>query len=230
MVDTRQLAEIVQTGDLVVICNPNNPTGQLVDRNNLIALSERIRDVGASLLIDEAFMDFVVPEQSLLEEVKQNSSLFVLRSLTKIFAIPGLRLGYLVANSNMIKLLTEVLPPWRVNIIAQEAGLASLADQQYLNSTLELISSQKEYLYHGLKSIPGLYPFHPKANFILIDASESGLTGKEIQSLLGPRGILIRQCDNFSGLGPNYFRVAVRTERENKILINNLKGFITPSR
>lgn len=171
-------------------------------------------------------MDFVFPEHSLLSEVMENPCLLVLRSLTKFYAIPGLRLGYLAASPELIVQLTRVLPPWRVNVMAQEVGMSSLTDGKYAQRTLDLINRQREFLYLELKKICGLYPFKPQANFILVDSSESSFSATKIQEYLGPKGILIRICDNFIGLGPNYFRVAVRNERENKILLDQLSRVI----
>lgn len=221
-----KIAPLLQAGDLLIICNPNNPTGQLVEQQQLSALIKRAGQVGAGLLIDEAFMDFVRPEQSLLQEVQSYPFLFVLRSLTKFFAIPGLRLGYLVAPQQVVEQLYNVLPPWRVNLLAQVAGLASLQDKAYMDETLELIGDQKAMLYSGLAAIKGLEPLPPTANFILVDCRASGITAREFQNHLGPRGILIRLCDNFPGLDDYYFRVAIRNAKENLLLIKNLQEYI----
>jgi len=221
-----ELAQLLQPRDLMILCNPNNPTGCLVERHKLDPLVRGAGEVGAWLMVDEAFMDFVRPQQSLLPHVPANPFLVVLRSLTKFFAIPGLRLGYLAAAPEIIRDLTAVLPPWRVNVPAQVAGLASLQDEEYIERTLQLINLQRLFLTAGLAAIPGLKPLPAAANFILVDCSESGLTAAQIQSCLGPKGILIRQCDNFAGLDGNYFRVAVRCQEENGILLHHLREII----
>lgn len=221
------LVELLQPGDLMVLCNPNNPTGQLIERNRLNPLVKRAREVGAWLMMDEAFMDFVLPEQSLLPELAANPSLLILRSLTKFYALPGLRLGYLAAAPEMIEKLSKALPPWRVNMLAQVAGVVSLQDRAYREKTFELINSQRSFLTAGLTAIPGLKPFPPAANFILVDCSGSGYTAGQIQDFLGPKGILIRLCDNFAGLDRGYFRVAVRCQEENAVLLHFLREIIT---
>lgn len=220
------IAPVMQAGDLLIICNPNNPTGQLVEQQQLRSLMRRAGQVGASLLVDEAFMDFVRPEQSLLQEVQTCPYLIVLRSLTKFFAIPGLRLGYLVAQQQLIEQLYAALPPWRVNLLAQVAGVASLRDKAYTAKTLELVRNQRVMLFTGLSAIDGLTPLPPTANFILVNCRASGITAREFQTYLGPRGILIRICDNFAGLDDYYFRVAVRNEKENLLLIKYLQAYI----
>jgi len=225
--DVEQLGRLLQPGDLIIICNPNNPTGQLVQANELKSLLQRARELGAWLTVDEAFMDFVQPEQSLLANVTGNHNLLVLRSLTKFYAIPGLRLGYLAAATALIEKFTAILPPWRVNTLAQLAGLASLADRQYRERTLALLNVQRQFLTSGLARVPGLRPLISAANFILVDCSKSGCTGSELQNYLGPKGLLIRLCHNFAGLGNSYFRVAVRSEEENKLLLQHLRDFMS---
>ncbi|ABO51205.1 L-threonine O-3-phosphate decarboxylase [Desulforamulus reducens MI-1] len=224
--DIEAVGQQLKPGDLAIVCNPNNPTGQLVSRQHLKSLAARVQAIGADLLVDEAFMDFVSPEQSLLQEIPYNSHLYVLRSLTKFFAIPGLRLGYLATSPDVIETLISVLPPWRVNLMAQAAGVASLRDKQYGARTLEQMNRLRPLLAESLASIPGLRPLSPTANFILVDCRESGYSAKEIQNFLGPKGILIRQCENFVGLDGYFFRVAVRSEEDNERLLQALRELL----
>lgn len=216
----------LKPGDLVILCNPNNPTGQLVAKEQVKILLDLAQTSGASFLLDEAFMDFVSPEQSLLPELPANSHLYILRSLTKFFALPGLRLGYLAASPGTIEALTAVLPPWRVNLMAQAAGVASLRDKQYCANTLAQMNRLRPLLVEGLRSIPGLRPFWPTANFILVDCRESGYTAEELQNYLGPKGILIRRCENYIGLDKYYFRVAIRSEEDNARLLLALRDLL----
>lgn len=218
--------EKLRAGDLLILCNPNNPTGQLLPEDQLRALLHRVGEVGALLLVDEAFMDFVLPPCSLLKNVPQHPHLLVLRSLTKFFALPGLRLGYLAASPSLVQQVQGVLPPWRVNRLAQVAGCASLQDQAYIEHTLQFMEQQKEWLYQELKNLPGLAPLPPAANFILVDCRGSHRKAQEIQDFLGPRGVLIRLCHNFSGLDDYYFRVAVRSPQENRRLLQNLQQLL----
>lgn len=224
--DPKELASLLQPGDLLVLCNPNNPTGQLVTKDQMLYLLKKAAEAGAYLLVDEAFMDFVQPEQTLLPEVPHNSVLFVLRSLTKFFAMPGLRLGYLAGPPEIIKSLYNILPPWRVNLMAQVAGLASIEDSAYIEETISLIKVQKRELIKGLSAIAGLKPLPPAANFILVNCRESGFTAGELAGYLGPRGILIRNCGNFTGLDQYFFRLAVRKEEENQVLLSALRELI----
>ena len=221
-----KLYPLLEPGDLLVICNPNNPTGQLISRVELRGLLEQAKEKATWVLLDEAFMDFVQPQQSLLEELSLYPNLIIVRSLTKIYALPGLRLGYLAAPPQMIKKLYQTLPPWRVNVLAQAAGLASLQDQAYFNQTLALVNRQKEFMRKALEAMPGLTPLPAAANFLLVDCRDSGFTAAAIKEYLAPRGILLRLCHNFEGLDEYYFRVAVRTEGENLCLLQNLQQFL----
>lgn len=222
-----KLYSLLQPEDLLIICNPNNPTGQLIKKDELRDLLDYTKARGTWVMLDEAFMDFVQPQQSLLEEMSAYPNLIIVRSLTKIFALPGLRLGYLAAAPQIINKLANSLPPWRVNVLAQAAGLASLQDQAYLNQTLALVNQQRQYLGNGLGAIPGLRPLPAAANFILVDCRDTGYTATAIKDYLAPQGILLRLCHDFQGLNEHYFRVAVRTEEENIKLLKNLQRFLS---
>lgn len=217
------IEKILQPGDALFICNPNNPTGSIVSRHNLLKLAVRARQVGATIVVDEAFMDFVEESETILPEGLDNPALVVVGSLTKFFALPGLRLGYLAAGESILAKVSKQLPPWRVNTLAQMAGEASLEDWTYIMTTLALINREKDFLFHRLKNLPGLIPYPPHANFILIDCWNSGKTAKEISAKLESKGILIRIADNFEGLNQFYFRVAVRQRNENLQLLQGLR-------
>lgn len=221
-----QLYSLLEPEDLLIICNPNNPTGQLVSKDMLLVLVNQAKAKGAWVMLDEAFMDFVYPQQSLLRELSAYPNLIIVRSLTKIYALPGLRLGYLAAAPRIIDELYKNLPPWRVNVLAQVAGLASLQDQIYLSQTLALVNQQRQYLIDGFNAIPGLKALPAAANFILVDCRQAGCTAAAIRDYLAPRGILVRLCDNFQGLDKYFFRVAVRNQEQNHILLTELQQFI----
>lgn len=223
VLDIAGFTQQIKANDLVIICNPNNPTGNLMTREDLLTILDYINDSESWFVVDEAFMDFVDSPQTLIGYLRGNPRLIVLRSLTKFYAIPGLRLGYLAAAPEIVNKLYEALPPWRVNSLAQVAAMAGLADYNYHIETRDLIKSQKESLFQSLKNIPGLYPYYPQANFILVRCDYNV---PDLQAYLGKNGILIRNCANFPGLGDNYFRVAVRTEEENRVLIKHLLYFM----
>jgi threonine-phosphate decarboxylase len=208
---------------MVFLCNPNNPTGQLTRREDIIEL---VNDNPKRLIvIDEAFMDFVEDDEkySVIRDAPLMDNLIVVRSLTKFYGFPGLRLGYLVANESIVNKLMRYKEPWTVNTIAQVAGMAAINDEEFAVNTRQYVSGEKAFLYDGLAMINGIQPFKPTVNFILVRIEDSGITSSEIQNLLLKSNILIRDCSNFVGLDENYFRVAVKTREENRKLLSALK-------
>lgn len=221
------IKRIVKQGDVIFVCNPNNPTGSLVSREDLFSLASWANKINAVLVVDEAFMDFLAHRESALPWVLDNPNLVVVGSLTKFFALPGLRLGYLAASSYLIEDVSKQLPPWRVNVMAQMAGVASFKDTDYIANTLKLMHTEKEFLYQELKNINGLTPYPPNANFILIDGWKTGKTSAYLCEQLGKQGILIRDASNFEGLNQFYFRIAVRLREENQLLVQKIKLILT---
>ena len=208
---------------MVFLCNPNNPTGQLTRKEDIIEL---VNDNPKRLIvIDEAFMDFVEDDEkySVIKDAPLMDNLIVVRSLTKFYGFPGLRLGYLVANETIVNKLMRYKEPWTVNTIAQVAGMAAINDEEFAANTRQYVSGEKDFLYDGLTMIKGIQPFKPTVNFILVRIEDRGITSSEVQNLLLKNNILIRNCSNFVGLDEKYFRVAVKTREENQKLLSALK-------
>jgi len=208
---------------MIFLCNPNNPTGQLTRKEDIIEL---VNDNPKRLIvIDEAFMDFVDDDEkySVIKDAPLLENLIVVRSLTKFYGFPGLRLGYLVTNESIANKLMRYKEPWTVNTIAQVAGMAAINDKGFAVNTRQYVSGEKTFLYGGLRIIKGIQPFQPTVNFILVRIDDVGITSSEIQNLLLKKNILIRNCSNFVGLDEKYFRVAVKTRQDNQKLLNALE-------
>jgi threonine-phosphate decarboxylase len=209
--------------DALYLCNPNNPTGILTEREDLLRVLSRAEREKVWFILDEAFIDFI-PGESLLREAARSSRLVVLRSMTKFYALPGLRSGYLVSNPGVIEKLSRVKEPWAVNALAQIAAVESLRDPVYAERTLAYVRQEREALTLGLQGIPGFIPYPSSANYLLIQLHPSlNLTAAELRQTLIPRGILIRDCQSFHHLGPYFFRVAVRSRSENQALLKALR-------
>jgi threonine-phosphate decarboxylase len=193
---------------LVFLCNPNNPTGDALTRTEVLEIAARVREADAALMVDEAFADFT-PEASIVADVGQE--LYVARSLTKFFAIPGLRLGCLVCQR--AARAQEFQPSWSVNAVAAAAGAVALRDWGFVEASVAAVARLREELFEALEALPGLVPFPGAANFLLV-RGPVGLT-----ETLSRRGVLVRGCEPFPGLGPGYFRVAVRSAAENERLL-----------
>jgi len=206
--------------DLVFLCNPNNPTGYLVPVDEVVDLWKRCRSAGAGLVMDEAFMDFAGPEQSILS-FGTADGLYVLRSFTKSHALAGLRLGCLVAETGFASRMRSLMPPWNVNSFALAAGGASLNDWEYMPRSRNANNAARSRLFSDLDGIEGIEPLPSETNFLLCRLEESDSV--ELADDLGRQGILIRDCRSFPGLGDRYIRVAVRSERDNYQLVSAVR-------
>jgi threonine-phosphate decarboxylase len=197
---------------LVFLCNPNNPTGDTLTRAEILEVAERVRERNAALVVDEAFADFA-SEAGVAAEVGEG--LCVARSFTKFFAIPGLRLGCLVCER--AGRVRELQPSWSVNAVAAAAGIAAVGDQNFVATSAAEVARLREELFGALEALPGLTPFPSAANFLLV-RGPAGLPER-----LARRGVLVRGCEPFLGLGPGYFRVAVRRPAESERLVAALR-------
>ncbi|MEG0254161.1 MAG: threonine-phosphate decarboxylase CobD [Vagococcus sp.] len=212
----------VETVDAICLCNPNNPTGTLIEKADMIKLVDYCKVNKIKLIVDEAFMDFVSEEQSLSSELKNYSELFILRSLTKIFAIPGLRLGYLLTdNKEVLEKLEKRAVPWRINCFADLAGRESLKDREYLIKTLLFVNQERGFLEKGLSEFKEIQFVKSTTNFIFFEFKQNVNLQKELLK----RNILIRDCSNYKGLNGNYYRVAVRTREENQQLLEAFEEY-----
>jgi len=210
--------------DVMVVCNPNNPTGVLAPRAGILDVARSLPQ--SLVVVDEAFVDFLPAcgEASCVGAVEASGNVIVLRSLTKFYAMPGLRLGYAVGPPELIERLRRFKEPWSVNALAQEAGLAAIGEHGYAKRTRELVAAERAKLIEGLNSIAHLQPFPSSANFILVKIDKPEQTGDQLRLALIPKGIVIRHCSNFPGLGPDSFRVAVRGAEENRALVKGLRA------
>ena len=214
--DLPALQEEIAQGGLIFLCNPNNPTGTLLSRSALAAVLEAL-PASALLVMDEAFIDFVADhrELTLVPWAVQDSRLLVLGSLTKFFALPGLRLGYLAGTPDNIQKLAAFLPPWNINSLAQAAGVAALGDATYIQHSREYIFEARQQLFETLSAIPGLNPLPPTANFIFCRLGEGLPNAPRLVALMGQQGFLLRDCSNYRGLDDRCLRLAVRRRQDN---------------
>lgn len=197
---------------LVFLTNPNNPTGSVLQRVELLDLLELVRGAGAVLVLDEAFADFL-PGISAVSEV--GDGLIIARSFTKFFALPGLRLGCLVTPDAVR--FQSLQPSWPVNVVAAAAVEAAVRDRAFIQRSLEEVRKLKAELFEALGMLPGVTPYPGAANFLLV----KGPAG--IPERLARQGMLVRGCAPFMGLGPEYFRVAVLGREENEALVRALR-------
>lgn len=206
----------MEDAQLAFLCNPNNPTGRLVKKNALLAIADAARQLRCYLVVDEAFIDFT-PAASVIRAVAENPYLVVLRSLTKFYALSGLRIGFAVAPPEICGLLKRHKEPWTVNTLAQRAGCAALGDTAYQKETLALIKAEKKSMERELKRL-GIDYVPSAVNYYLLRMDNA----QEIGAALRRKGILVRDCANFTGLDGSYMRIAVKSKRDNRRLLNEL--------
>ncbi len=200
------------------LCNPNNPTGTYIDRERLIEISEEARKLNIYMIVDESFLEFI-PQLSLADITQKNPYVGVISSMTKFYALPGLRIGYGVFNPSLAISLQKYKEPWSVNALAQIAACEALTDHTYVKLTHSIIYREKKWLERHFRRL-NIKFFASATNFYLLKHSKA----QEIIRILRQRGILLRDCSNFRGLGKEFFRVAVKKRKENKILIKELSN------
>lgn len=223
-----QLAAALQRSyDCVWLCNPNNPTGQLWTKAQVLELWELARRVGASLIVDEAFIDYCEAD-SVVYEAPSRSGLLVLRSFTKFYGMPGLRVGYLVAEPAVIRRVEDVRLPWSVNSVAQAAAQASLDETDYAVHSRRLVAEERPRLAAALVDL-GVTPCPSSANFLLVRLP-SFLASAAVAAATQRQGVLIRDCESFEGMGQQWIRVAVRTAAEHERLVQALKNALALAR
>ncbi len=205
----------------VFICNPNNPTGALLPKESVVALANRCEESETFLLVDEAFIELSDPNQSVAQLAPSREYLFVMRSLTKSFGVPGLRLGFGVANPLLAEIMDRARIPWSIGSIAAAAGAYLLGQEEFLERSRALIAEELTWLTSALKAM-GLRPLDSRVNFILVDIASSGLDSDELARRTAREGVLVRDCQSF-GLEKRYIRVAVRNRNENERLIAALE-------
>lgn len=199
----------------LLLNNPHNPTGELFFRENIRPFLSKL----GLLVVDEAFMDFLPPEreQSVIDWVGECENLVVIRSLTKFYSMPGLRLGYAIAHPRTICRWQQWRDPWSVNVLASAAGIAALKSTEFQRRTWDWLEASRTELYGRLIGISGLDPLLGCANFLLVRCEKSAIALQA--ALLERYQIYIRDCASFEGLGDRYFRVAVKTQDENARLV-----------
>ena len=227
--DVAGVAAVLEGEEVVFVGRPNNPTGALCAREDLVSLaSEHPR---SWFVVDEAFIGFVAddadPGAGGLVGVEL-PNLIVLRSLTKLYAIPGLRLGFAVAPPDTATALRRSQAPWSVNALAQVVGVAALGDEQYTRETRSFVTDERRRFAARLGALPGLRVFPGSANYLLVKMGEGEMDAVDLAGSLLRGGLAIRVCDDFEGLDRRYFRVAVRTSEEDDRLLQEIQARLDP--
>ncbi|MEG0319482.1 MAG: threonine-phosphate decarboxylase CobD [Niameybacter sp.] len=213
------LEYLTQDLDMVWLCNPNNPTGQLIPKSFLLKVLERCEALDIKLIVDECFMDFVeVPSgYSLLQELGNYKCLVILKAFTKFYAMAGLRLGYgCFGDTGLKQAVQEAAQPWSVSGLAQLAGVVALEDLAYAKATQVLIRNEYLYIEENLTRL-GFLCYPSEADYVLFKSPIAQLKEKLME-----KGILIRHCANYEGLSETHYRIGIKDHAKNQVLIQAL--------
>lgn len=206
--------------DMVFLCNPNNPTGILLERDFLFEVLRRCRELEILLVVDECFLDFVKKPgaYSLKAQLHRYHNLFLLKAFTKRYAMAGIRLGYgICENRELLKEMELVTQPWNLSSMAQAAGIAALKENEYVEEGRRLVFEEAAFLKKELEEL-GLEVYPSQANYLFFKGPEN------LFEACVKKGILIRDCSNYRGLQKGFFRIAIKKHEENMRLIETLKG------
>lgn len=209
--------------DAVFLCEPNNPTGVTTDDQLLRKIVKKCGETGTSLVIDECFNGFLEePEAHSLRPML--GDVIILKAFTKLYGMAGVRLGYCLCRGKITEKLRAAGPPWNVSSLAQEAGIAALDAEEHVRKGLAIVHEERPWLKEQLRKL-GFERVYGEANYLLFYAGPGtgGPAGQGLDERLRERGILIRNCSNYPGLGDGWFRIAVRTHEENEQLVEALR-------
>jgi threonine-phosphate decarboxylase len=219
----------VKPNDLVIICNPNNPTGKLIKKAEMKELAAALSNMGCRLVIDEAFMEFTdsYPKDSMIDCLDQFESLTIIKAATKFFGMPGIRLGYgITASPAAAKAVKAYMEPWNLNTAAVIAAGCIFEDKDYIEKSRVWIRSERSFLYEKLTQFKELKVWASYANFHLLELTGGRLDAKQLKSDMVRNGVLIRTADGFNGLSDCHFRLAVKDRKSNELLLKALKKSI----
>lgn len=218
--------DILERGDSLVICSPNNPTGLMYDDETVLGIAEFCSFREINLVIDFSFADFVVGYdfREMMKKLLEYENVFMVYSLTKFFSLPGLRIGMLISGSGRMDRLKTFFDPWNVNSIAQAAGAAALEDREFMDRSMVMLEESKKYLAEKLAGFADISFKIPAANFFLLSfTAETDLDC--LEKFLNNRKIFVRRCENFRGIEGKYLRIAVKEKEKSVLLAKALDDF-----
>lgn len=223
--DSDAIIESSKNSDAIFLCNPNNPTGLTCEPKMIKKIIESV-DASTKILVDESYIeltDYGPDSLTMIDRIKEFKNLIILRSMTKSFGLAGLRLGYAICNPTLSSCLSRNQIPWSVNGLAQAAGIASLKDLNHLTQSRVLIQKERAFLQGRIGKMRMFIPHTSNVNYFLI--SLENRNSIELRDMiLEQKGVLVRDCSTFRGMGAKYVRVAVKTHNENLCLIDALES------
>jgi histidinol-phosphate aminotransferase len=206
---------------VIFLCTPNNPTGGLIDKKDIITILE---STDALVVVDEAYWEF--SEVNNLELLDDYQNLFILRTFSKVMGLAGMRIGYGIGHQELIEYMHRVKPVFSLIKLSYIAASATLDDPNYIEKSTQLSIESREFLYEEMSKIPSIRVFESYSNYLLVDLHETGMSSKEISEELMKNGIIVRDCYSFRGLDEYWIRVSVSTLEGDKKFIKTLKNIL----
>lgn len=221
-IDVELIERVIQKDDLLILGNPNNPTGLRIEKDILIETYKIVKKVGAYLLLDEAFFEFCPKDYDSTQLFKNEDyeNVAIIRAATKFFSLPGIRLGYCCASSEKVKEIQKIELPWSINSLADAAGQFIFNDEEYIRESQVYIAEERKFLLEELSKINYLKVYNTHTNYILLKLLK--WDEEYIFKELLQNGIVIRKCKSFIGLSDGYIRVAIKDREKNIKLIKAL--------
>lgn len=216
---------VTEDTKIIFICNPHSPSGTLYSKEALLDLVQFCKPRSIIVSVDENYIEFTQKEAqaTLAGHVKEYENLFVIRSVTKFYGMPGIRFGYAIAAESLIEKLQTVRQPWSINGLAGNATVAAFKDTEFIRKTKRTIALERAEFAKTIMEIGGLHVFPSETNFLLVKITSPKITSTELREQLGKEGLLIRDCCTFVGLDNAYFRLTVRSAEDNQRLVQALK-------
>ena len=222
------LAQLSDDIDLLILCNPNNPTSSAISLEMMENIMIHCKEHDIFVMVDETYVEFAPDIQAIssMPLVANFDNLMIIRGVSKFFAAPGLRLGYgVTSNEAFMNVLHTHQNPWTLNSIGAFAGELMMKDTDYISRTRSLILSERERIYRELQEIPALHTFEPVANFFLVKIMKDGITSAEVFDFLIKKGLMIRDCSSFTSLKGEYIRFCIMNPEDNTRLLDGLKEY-----
>ena len=223
VLETEKLREKLKGDyDLLVMCNPNNPTGKFIELQRMKEIVEIVKESNTKLLLDEAFIEFVEGDYKESTAKLNEKDVFIVRALTKFFAIPGVRLGFGICRDKELKEKIEAhREPWTVNTLAEISAKVLLGDNKYIKNSKAWIEEEKGYMYSELLKGSFIKPYKTETNFILVKLL-GRITAKELRERMIDEGVVIRDASNFPFLGEKFIRLAIKGRNTNSLVIDKI--------
>lgn len=226
-VDYQKMQAEFPENSILFLGQPNNPTGNLlVEPEKVLELIEFAGSKNSFVLIDESFIDFLSPKFSFKKYIDRYDNLVIINSLTKMFSLPGLRLGFGLFPEELQKKMNAAKDVWNVNTLAQIAGSIALNSYDYIAQTKIMVEELRQNFLRALEKFSQIKVYSGSVNFFLLDISETKYTSGEIRAKFFEYNILVRDCSNYIGLNKNYIRIAVRTAKENQKFLSVLQAIL----